>query len=84
MDIFLEIVQTFSASVPNASLLMLFPVVAVFMGGVSVGVTAIGETLDVHDEELRRKQRARELLVAQQMREEEMEAGNHKMIEQGR
>ena len=81
MDVVLEILEVFSSTVPNAGLLLLFPLAVFFMSGLSMGVTALGETLDVRDEQLRREQQIKEML---EKYEEEMESGNQKMIEQGR
>jgi len=55
MDTLQEFIEAFSATVPNAGLLILFPIVAVLIGIISTIVTAISASLDekAADEERR-------------------------------
>ena len=81
MDAVLQIIQAFLSSVPNASLLLLFPIAAVIMGGVSMGVTAVGESLDVREELMRRQKRSEWYVQDQLAREAEAELKKLKLLE---
>ena len=81
MDAALQIIQAFLSSVPNASLLLLFPIAGLIMGGVSMGVTAVGESLGVREELMRRQKRSEWHMQDHLGREAEAELKKLKLLE---
>jgi hypothetical protein len=75
MEILQQIISAFLNQVPNAELLLLFPVVAVMMSVISTGGVAVGALFDARAEALDREKSMRE-----KMRREEVD--KLKLLEQ--
>ncbi len=76
MEVLQQIIHAFSSAVPNAGMLLLFPVAALAMGAFSMVVTVIGSTLDTNVEEKVKEKRAERLLLEQLKRQDEAELNN--------
>ncbi len=81
MDTLQEIISTFLATVPNAGLLILFPIAAAIVGVISTIVTAIGASLDEKAAVEERKKLEIRLMLEHERKKEDAEARKQKKDE---